>query len=61
MENRKVGTVVTRMDTVKSGWTPYVYKTKPKKAEWTEPKIKSPKKEKNSTYLAPLWIITWAD
>ena len=49
------------MDTVKSGWTPYVYKTKPEKAEWTEPKIKSPKKEKNSTYLAPLWIITWAD
>ena len=34
---------------------------KPEKAEWTEPKIKSPKKEKNSTYLASLWIITWAD
>ena len=31
------------------------------KAEWTEPKIKLLKEEKNSTYLVPLWIITWAD
>ena len=34
---------------------------KPEKAEWTEPKIKLLKEEKNSTYLVPLWIITWAD
>ena len=27
----------------------------------TEPKIKSPSKEKKSTYLVPHWIITWAD
>ena len=34
---------------------------KPEKQEWTEPKIKSSNKGKNSTYLVPRWIITWVD
>ena len=34
---------------------------KPEKEELTEPKIKSPNKEKKSTYLVPRWITTWAD
>ena len=34
---------------------------KPENQEWTEPKIKSSNKGKNSTYLVPRWIITWVD